>query len=107
LDEFKLGWQAFVRVKPIVVITAATAVFSIAFMPLGTLFPFMTLSHFGRGGYSASLVEAVFAIGMIVGGLLLLNFQLILSYITNLSSYYEHLHLRGQYLEYSILVCRA
>jgi DHA3 family macrolide efflux protein-like MFS transporter len=71
LEEFKLGWQAFVRVKPIVVITAATAVFSIAFMPLGTLFPFMTLSHFGRGGYSASLVEAVFAIGMIAGGLLL------------------------------------
>ncbi|MCU6712072.1 MFS transporter [Paenibacillus sp. J5C_2022] len=71
LREFKLGWQAFIQVKPVVIVTGATAVFSIVFMPLGTLFPFMTLSHFERGGYSASLVEAVFAIGMIVGGLLL------------------------------------
>ncbi|MFD0672883.1 MFS transporter [Cohnella sp. GCM10027633] len=67
--EFKVGWQAFVKVKPVVIITGATAVFSIAFMPLATLFPFMTLSHFGRGGYSASLVEAVFSAGMIAGGL--------------------------------------
>jgi DHA3 family macrolide efflux protein-like MFS transporter len=71
LAEFKLGWQTFIKVKPVVIITVATAVFSIAFMPLGTLFPFMTLSHFGRGGYSASLVEAVFSAGMIIGGFLL------------------------------------
>ncbi|MDQ6419370.1 MFS transporter [Paenibacillus sp. LHD-117] len=71
LEEFKLGWQAFIQVKPIVIVTVATAVFSIVFMPLGTLFPFMTLSHFGRGGYSASVVEALFAIGMIGGGLAL------------------------------------
>lgn len=71
LKEFRLGWNALIRVKPIVLLTAATAVFSIVFMPLGTLFPYMTLSHFGRGGYSASLVEAVFSIGMILGGLLL------------------------------------
>lgn len=71
LEEFKLGWQTFIQVKPVVIITIATAVFSIAFMPLGSLFPFMTLSHFGRGGYSASIIEAVFAIGMIAGGLLL------------------------------------
>ncbi|WP_338552271.1 MFS transporter [Paenibacillus sp. KS-LC4] len=69
--EFKLGWAAFIKVKPIVVITVATAIFSIVFMPLATLFPFMTLSHFGRGGYSASLVEAMFGIGMIAGSVLL------------------------------------
>ncbi len=71
ISEFKLGWKAFVKVKAIVVITIATAVFSIAFMPLATLFPLMTLSYFERGGYSASLVESVFSIGMILGGLLL------------------------------------
>lgn len=69
--EFKLGWQEFVTVKPIVIITIATAIFGIVFMPLATLFPLMTLSHFGRGGTSASIVEAVFSIGMIVGGALL------------------------------------
>jgi MFS transporter, DHA3 family, macrolide efflux protein len=71
LTEFKLGWTAFVKVKPIVLLTIGTAIFSIAFMPLATLFPFMTLSHFERGGYSASIVEASFGIGMIIGGLLL------------------------------------
>lgn len=71
LKEFKLGWDAFIKVKPIVLITMATAIFSIVFMPLATLFPFMTLSHFGRGGYSASLVEVVFSIGMIIGGVML------------------------------------
>ncbi|ASA21431.1 MFS transporter [Paenibacillus donghaensis] len=71
LNEFKLGWDAFIKVKPIVLITMATAVFGIVFMPLATLFPFMTLSYFGRGGYSASIVEAVFGIGMIIGGVML------------------------------------
>jgi len=71
LQEFKLGWQAFVQVKPVVAVTAAASIFSIAFMPLATLFPFMTLSHFERGGYSASLIEAVFSVGMIAGGALL------------------------------------
>ncbi|MFD1956356.1 MFS transporter [Paenibacillus thailandensis] len=70
-QELKLGWRAFIQVKAIVVITAAAAVFSVAFMPLATLFPFMTLSHFERGGYSASVVEAVFSAGMIIGGTLL------------------------------------
>ncbi|MFC4600871.1 MFS transporter [Cohnella hongkongensis] len=71
LQEFKLGWRTFIQARAIVVVTAAAAVFGIAFMPLATLFPFMTLSHFGRGGYSASLIEAIFSIGMILGGLLL------------------------------------
>ncbi|GGF88132.1 MFS transporter [Paenibacillus albidus] len=71
LKEFKLGWDAFIQVKPIVLLTGATVIFGIAFMPLATLFPFMTLSHFGRGGYSASIVEAAFGIGMILGGIML------------------------------------
>ncbi len=66
--ELILGWKAFLSVKSIVTITIAMAVFSVVFMPLAMLFPLMTLSHFGRGGYSASLIEAVFGIGMILGG---------------------------------------
>lgn len=69
--EFVLGWKTFISAKPIVIITIAMAVFSVAFMPLSMLFPLMTLSHFGRGGYSASLIEAVFGAGMILGGGLL------------------------------------
>ncbi|WP_042196489.1 MFS transporter [Paenibacillus camerounensis] len=70
-QEFILGWRTFVSVKPIVFITIAMAGFSVVFMPLAMLFPLMTLEHFGRGGYSASIIEAVFGIGMILGGVLL------------------------------------
>ncbi|WP_337035807.1 MFS transporter [Paenibacillus illinoisensis] len=69
--EFILGWKAFLFEKSIVTITIAMAIFSVVFMPLAMLFPLMTLSHFGRGGYSASLIEAVFGIGMLLGGALL------------------------------------
>lgn len=70
-QEFILGWRTFVSSKPIVFITIAMAGFSVVFMPLAMLFPLMTLEHFGRGGYSASVIEAVFGIGMIAGGVLL------------------------------------
>ncbi|MNB98852.1 enterobactin exporter EntS [compost metagenome] len=70
-QEFILGWRTFISVKPIVFITIAMAGFSVVFMPLAMLFPLMTLEHFGRGGYSASVIEAVFGIGMILGGVLL------------------------------------
>ncbi|MDF9839818.1 MULTISPECIES: MFS transporter [unclassified Paenibacillus] len=70
-QEFILGWRTFVSAKPIVFITIAMAGFSVVFMPLAMLFPLMTLEHFGRGGYSASVIEAVFGFGMIAGGVLL------------------------------------
>ncbi|MFS0726569.1 MFS transporter [Paenibacillus sp. 1P07SE] len=70
-QEFVLGWRSFIAVRPVVIVTGAMAVFSLVFMPMAMLFPLMTLSHFGRGGYSASLIEAVFGIGMILGGGLL------------------------------------
>jgi len=69
--EFILGWKTWISDQSIVTITIAMAVFSVVFMPLAMLFPLMTLSHFGRGGYSASLIEAVFGIGMILGSMLL------------------------------------
>ncbi|ANF95016.1 MFS transporter [Paenibacillus bovis] len=69
--EFVLGWKTLISDQSIVTITIAMAVFSVVFMPLAMLFPLMTLSHFGRGGYSASLIEAVFGIGMILGSMLL------------------------------------
>lgn len=70
-NEFILGWKSFLTVKPVVTVTIAMAVFSVVFMPLAMLFPLMTLSYFRQGGYSASLIEAVFGIGMILGGALL------------------------------------
>ena len=41
------------------------------FAPMASLFPLMTYSHFGGGGFQASLVEAVWGIGAFVGTALL------------------------------------
>ncbi|NLG10239.1 MAG: MFS transporter, partial [Coriobacteriaceae bacterium] len=43
----------------------------IAFMPMASLFPLMTYSHFGGDGYDAALVEAVWGIGFVVGSIVL------------------------------------
>ena len=42
-----------------------------AFMPIASLFPLMTFNHFGGDGYAASLVEAVFGIGFLLGSVVL------------------------------------
>jgi DHA3 family macrolide efflux protein-like MFS transporter len=44
----------------------------ILFMPLGSLYPLMTYDWFGGDGYQASLVEAVYGVGLVVGSALLL-----------------------------------
>ena len=43
----------------------------IAFMPMASLFPLMTYSHFGGDGYDAALIEAVWGIGYVLGSIVL------------------------------------
>lgn len=43
----------------------------IAFMPMASLFPLMTYTHFGGDGYDAALVEAIWGIGFVVGSIVL------------------------------------
>ncbi|MDR3053695.1 MAG: MFS transporter [Coriobacteriales bacterium] len=44
---------------------------TIAFMPMAMLYPLMTYEHFALGGFEASLVEAVFGIGLLLGSIVL------------------------------------
>jgi DHA3 family macrolide efflux protein-like MFS transporter len=41
------------------------------FMPISSLFPLMTYNHFGGDGYAASVVEALYGIGFVLGSLVL------------------------------------
>ena len=43
----------------------------ILFMPLGTMFPLVTYDIFSGSGYQASLVEAVWGLGILVGSIIL------------------------------------
>lgn len=47
------------------------AAFSIVYIPIFVLYPMMTLSYFGKNQWYAGAIEVVFAIGMLIGSLVL------------------------------------
>lgn len=47
------------------------AAFSIIYIPIFVLYPMMTLSYFGKNQWYAGAIEVVFAIGMLIGSLVL------------------------------------
>ena len=52
-------------------LTLVCAVFSIAFMPIGALFPLMSMNYFLTGTEGAAAAETVFSLGMLVGSVVL------------------------------------
>lgn len=61
------GWKALAANQGLVVLIFGITLGMMAFGPISAFFPLMTADYFGGDGYMASLVEAVFGIGMIVG----------------------------------------
>ena len=61
------GWRALAATRGLVILIVGITIGMVAFAPLGAVFPLMTYDHFNGDGYMASLVEATFGIGMIVG----------------------------------------
>ena len=52
-------------------LTLVCAVFSVAFMPIGALFPLMCMGHFGTGTAGAAAAETAFSLGMLLGSIIL------------------------------------
>lgn len=52
-------------------LTLLCGVFSIAYMPIGALFPLMTMDHFGLGTWAAAAAEMAFSVGMLLGSVVL------------------------------------
>lgn len=71
LRELREGAAAIVRVKgmPQLVLSAVGVLFFI--MPVGVLFPLMTLNHFGGSTFEMSLIEIVWGGGALVGGVVM------------------------------------
>ncbi len=61
------GWRAFSANRGLIILVAGVTFGMVVFSPLGALFPLMTYDHFQGDGYMASLTEASFGIGMLVG----------------------------------------
>jgi len=71
LREIAAGFAALREHRGIWALLWAGMVFILAYSPINALFPLMSLDHFGGTTTHASVVEVLFAVGMIVGGLVL------------------------------------
>lgn len=71
LRELREGAGAIVRIQgmPQLVLSAVGVLFFI--MPVGVLFPLMTLKHFGGGTFEMSLIEIVWGGGALAGGIVM------------------------------------
>lgn len=71
LQEMREGFLALKNEQALYVLLWVCAVYSFLYMPISALFPLMSLSYFNGTITSAAVVEVVFAVGMLVGGILL------------------------------------
>lgn len=72
LANLRDGWRAVSATRGLVVLIGGVTLGMVIFGPLSALCPLMTFQHFGGDGYAASLVEAAFGIGMLVGSVILM-----------------------------------
>lgn len=66
------GWRALSVHRGLVILIIGVTLGMIVFSPLSALFPLMTYDYFGGDGYMASLVEAAFGVGMLLGSVFLM-----------------------------------
>ena len=67
LANLRDGWRAIAKTRGLVLLIGGVTVGMMIFGPLSAVFPLMTYQHFGGDGYAASLAEAAFGVGMLVG----------------------------------------
>ena len=69
--EFREGFSAIFAVRGMAWFIGLAIAVLFFIMPVGVLFPLMTLEHFGGGTYEMSLVEIVWGAGALAGGALM------------------------------------
>lgn len=70
-SEAKAGYAILKENKGLFTLLWITAFYCFIYMPINALFPLMSMSYFGGTTTHASIVEIVFAVGMLAGGVLL------------------------------------
>lgn len=68
IREFKEGFAAILAVRGMAWLFALAILVLFFIMPVGVLFPLMTLQHFNGGTFEMSLVEIVWGGGALLGG---------------------------------------
>lgn len=71
LKDVKEGYNVIKEHKGLGALIWIGAIFAFIYMPVSALFPLMSMDYFGGTTTEASIVETVFAVGMLLGGMLL------------------------------------
>lgn len=71
LQETADGFRELRRVPGMLPLMAIGALYAVIYFPIGTLYPFITMEYFGGGVAESGIVEVVFAVGSLLGSLLL------------------------------------
>lgn len=66
------GVAAVSKTRGLVILIGAVTIGMLIFGPLSALCPLMTFQHFGGDGYAASIAEAAFGVGMLIGSSVLI-----------------------------------
>ncbi len=61
------GWRAVRATRGLMMLIVGVTLGTVVFAPLASVYPLMTYDFFGGDGFDASLVEAVWGVGAIVG----------------------------------------
>ncbi|MEG0505530.1 MAG: MFS transporter, partial [Raoultibacter sp.] len=73
LANLKDGWKALSVNRGLMILIVGITLGMMVFGPLGAMFPLMTYDHFGGDGYMASITEAAFGVGMLIGSVILMS----------------------------------
>ena len=71
LKDAKEGYMVIKKHKGLLALIWVGAIFAFIYMPVSALFPLMSMEYFRGTTTHASIIETVFATGMLLGGMLL------------------------------------
>lgn len=71
LSDTKLGFSLLIKNKGLWYITLLGAAFTLIFMPAVSMYPLMTLNYFKGTVGQAGLIEVVYSVGMLAGGVVI------------------------------------
>lgn len=69
--EMKAGAKLYLKDRKLIIVTLASVITMIFSMPLAVFYPLMTSDYFKLGAWHASIVEFSFALGMMLGAIVI------------------------------------
>lgn len=76
IKESKEGLNVIIKNKIIKNIFIISCFYILLYMPISSLFPLLTISYFEKNSFWAGIVEVTFAIGMLIGGIILAKIKI-------------------------------